>query len=314
MAFLTIISHSNSISVGISSDQGFQTARIPLMTDETELVPTIAHLFPDALTEAQLEAVVIAGDFPPYISPTRLQHELQTLFEVPTCILNDILFESVLEEAHLTGFSAMPRTLRGPKLELCYAAGLAAEELKIPLNTSRFVVTYLGDAISTAAVAGGRIIDMSAWYDEGPFGVRSSGGLPFAALLELCASAPSRQDALQEVTEKSGLQGYLGVDSISQAEELALQKHEADLIYSAFVYQLAKEIGAYRAVLQGKLDALVLTGPSLPVNGLKGLSAYFGSSVLLLYPGDLSLRAAVHFGRELINSRKGNHHGLCQTP
>lgn len=314
MAILAVISQSTAVFIGLSHDQNFKTTSIPLDADGTQLVPKIAEFIHDASTEAQLQAVVIAGDFPPHISPTSLQHNLQTRLSVPCCILNDNLFEVILEEAHYTGFSAMPRTFKGPKLELCYAAALAAEELQIHPEDSSFVVAYLGDAISTAAVAGGRIIDMSVWYDEGPFAVHSSGGLPFAALLQLCASASNRHEVLKEVSEQGGLKGYLGVESLSEAEELALKNHEADLIYSAFVYQLAKEIGAYRAVLKGKFDALVLTGPMLPVNGLKGLSAYFGNAVLLYYPGDLSLQAAVHFGQRLINSRKGNHHGLCQTP
>ena len=313
MAILAVISQSTAVFIGLSHDQNFKTTSIPLDADGTQLVPKIAEFIHAALQPKHSfrlwssPAISLHTSLRPVSSTT-----FKNVLSVPCCILNDNLFEVILEEAHYTGFSAMPRTFKGPKLELCYAAALAAEELQIHPENSSFVVAYLGDAISTAAVAGGRIIDMSVWYDEGPFAVHSSGGLPFAALLQLCASASNRHEVLKEVSEQGGLKGYLGVESLSEAEELALKNHEADLIYSAFVYQLAKEIGAYRAVLKGKFDALVLTGPMLPVNGLKGLSVVLRKCRPALLSRRLSLQAAVHFGQRLINSRRGITMGFAK--
>ncbi len=117
---------------------------------------------------------------------------------------------------------------------------------------------------------------------------------------------------MREVTQRSGFKGYLGVESLAEAEALAWHRHDADLIYSAFVYQIAKEIGAYGAVLKGRHSGVVLTGPLLPVNGLRGLSAYLGDVPLLSFPGDFTVQAVLSLGQEFSTSGKGlEADGFC---
>jgi butyrate kinase len=57
------------------------------------------------------------------------------------------------------------------------------------------------------------------------------------------------------------LLAYLGTSDMSQVETRIRQGHEkARLLLQAMAYQIAKDIGAMSTVLNGNVDAIVLTG------------------------------------------------------
>ena len=66
---------------------------------------------------------------------------------------------------------------------------------------------------------------------------------------------------MKKLVGQGGLVGYLGTnDAVEVEQRIANGDDEAKLIYEAMAYQVAKEIGAASAVLNGKIDAIVLTG------------------------------------------------------
>ncbi len=98
--------------------------------------------------------------------------------------------------------------------------------------------------------------------EEGPFGPDRTGGLPVRALIKLCYSG---QFAQKEIDHKlfgdGGLYAYLGTRDLMEVERawmLVITKRR--WCWNAMVYQIAKEAGAMAAVLEGKVDALLLTG------------------------------------------------------
>ena len=61
--------------------------------------------------------------------------------------------------------------------------------------------------------------------------------------------------------KKGGLLAYLGTDNVYEIiKRIDNGDEEAKLIFDAFIYQIAKEIGAYSTVLYGKVDTIVITG------------------------------------------------------
>lgn len=60
---------------------------------------------------------------------------------------------------------------------------------------------------------------------------------------------------------QGGLVGYLGTnDAVLVEKRIQKGDQEAKLIYDAMAYQVAREIGSASAVLEGKVDAIILTG------------------------------------------------------
>jgi len=60
---------------------------------------------------------------------------------------------------------------------------------------------------------------------------------------------------------KGGMVAYLGTNDMRVAKQMAKEGDQfADLVIKAMAYQIAKEIGLIATVLEGNVDAIVLTG------------------------------------------------------
>jgi butyrate kinase len=86
--------------------------------------------------------------------------------------------------------------------------------------------------------------------------------VPCIALAKLCFSGKYEQ---REVTKtlrgRGGLTAYLQTNSTIEVESIIKNGDtQAELIYQAMAYQIAKGIGELATVLNGKIDRVVLTG------------------------------------------------------
>ena len=63
------------------------------------------------------------------------------------------------------------------------------------------------------------------------------------------------------IVGNGGFNAYLGTNDARDVDKMCLAGDEkAILVRNAFIYQLAKNIGAMSAVLEGKVDQIILTG------------------------------------------------------
>jgi len=117
--------------------------------------------------------------------------------------------------------------------------------------------------ISVAAHRNGRVVDVNNAYDgDGPFSIKRSGSLPVGDLLRLAFSGKYTQEEIYRmVSKEGGYAAYLGTSDINAIDALMEKGDEKALFISdACAYQVSKEIGAMYAVLEGKVDAIILTG------------------------------------------------------
>lgn len=64
-----------------------------------------------------------------------------------------------------------------------------------------------------------------------------------------------------KIDGESGFVGYLGINDMRDVKERIKKGDEkAALVYRAMALQVAKEIASYSATLEGKVDAIILTG------------------------------------------------------
>lgn len=125
------------------------------------------------------------------------------------------------------------------------------------------VVHAGGGGISVGAHKNGRVVDTNQAFDgDGPFSIERAGTLPAGDLVKLCFSSRySEKEVMEMITAKGGLYGYLGTTSLSTIEKrIAEGDEKAAFIMYAMAYQLAKEIGGMCTVLDGKPDAIILSG------------------------------------------------------
>jgi len=125
------------------------------------------------------------------------------------------------------------------------------------------IVAHLGGGISVGLHHQGRVIDVNnALCGEGPFSPNRAGGLPTFDLVKLCYSGKyTYEEMRQKLLKYGGLNAYLGTTDIRKVEEMIDKGDErAGLIYEAMIYQVAKQIGSLAPVVNGKIDAIILTG------------------------------------------------------
>ena len=194
----------------------------------------------------------------------------------------------------ISGVPGIERASRQHTLNIRAVAKHAAKELGKQFHECCFAVAHLGSGISIVSIVEGRIADATdAQMGEGPFSVNRAGALPLRGLMKLCYSKPE-PEVKTILTKESGFQGYIGTSDFREVERrIGDGDRGAKLIYDAMVYQIAKNIGAYWAVLRGAGDAILLTGGMMKSARLtRDLLEYVSPlGRTLVYPGEEEMSA-----------------------
>jgi len=117
--------------------------------------------------------------------------------------------------------------------------------------------------ISVAAHRKGKVVDVNNAFDgDGPFSIKRSGSIPVGDLVRLAFSGKYNEHKLiRLLTKEGGYAAYLGTGNLHEIDALmASGDKKALFISDACAYQVSKEIGAMYAVLEGDVDAIILTG------------------------------------------------------
>ncbi len=165
--------------------------------------------------------------------------------------------------AKLTGIPGIERRSVFHALNQKAVARRCAKDMGLPYENARFIVAHMGGGITVGAHRYGRVIDVNdALAGEGPFTPERSGGVPAVALIRMCYSgAFTEQEMVDRVSRAGGMQAYLGTNDLRKCERLIKEGDAyAALVLESMAYQVSKEIGAMVAVLEGRVDAIILTG------------------------------------------------------
>jgi butyrate kinase len=235
-----------------------------------------------------------------------IAREFAKRWNVPAFVVDPVTVDNFTDVARISGVPEIQRKCRSHALNIRSCAHLAAAHFGKPIGATRFIVAHLGGGISIAAVDGGRIIDVNdGLLGMGPFSPERAGALPLEGLIDLATSgAISKNDLKAKLSKKSGMVGYLGTNNLKEVEErIAHGDETAELIYRAMVYQIAKEIGVCAMVLQGKFDAVVVTGglaySKRLMPDLRTYANWLGD--MLVYPGERELEALAAGAYRVLN-------------
>ncbi|MGW8265546.1 MAG: butyrate kinase [Longimicrobiales bacterium] len=182
--------------------------------------------------------------------------------EIPAFVVDPVSTDEFLELARFSGLREISRKSLSHALSIHALVREVCRRDGRPLGGSAFVVAHLGGGISVCPVRDGRILDANNANSGGPFSPSRAGGLPTQELLELACSGRYSLEQLRSLTLKDGgLKSYLGTDDAREVEARIREgDEEAGKVFEAMAYQIAKEIGAMATVLEGRVDAVLLTG------------------------------------------------------
>ncbi len=219
-----------------------------------------------------------------------LAYDLAAKYNCPSFIVDAVSVDEFEPLAYYSGHPKIKRRSLSHTLNIHAAARRATDELGLELTSSSFVIAHLGGGISIAPVRGGKIIDVNDASSDGPFSPERTGGLPLQPFISLCFSGEYKENDLRKlVMGKGGLVAYLGTNSVVEVEKrIAAGDKNAQEVYRAMAYQIAKEIGAMATVLNGNINAIIIAGG---MANSKMLLAWIEERVrfiapILIYPGE----------------------------
>lgn len=234
-----------------------------------------------------------------------IAHEIAAGLNIPAYIVDPVVVDEMLDIARFSGMAEIERKSIFHALNQKAVARRAAKELGEKYENLNIIVAHLGGGISVGAHRQGKVIDVNNALDgEGPFSPERAGGLPVGDVVKMCFSGQYSWDDMKKLLKgKGGLMAYLETNDGREVEKRIKEgDQEAELIYHAMAYQVAKEIGGCAAVLQGKVDGIVLTGGiaydktfvSWITEGISFISKVF------VYPGEDEMSALSEGGLRVL--------------
>ena len=191
-----------------------------------------------------------------------IAHEIGEEFGIPAFVVDPPVVDELSEVARFSGHPAIIRASKFHALNQKAVAKRYAKESGIPYNELNLIVCHMGGGVSVGAHDHGLIVDTQNALDgDGPFSPERSGSLPSGQLVELCFSGDYTKEEIKKMLAgRGGIVAYTGTTSMIDIAEKAETDEYTARVLGAFHYQIAKEIGAMAAVLNGKVDRIILTG------------------------------------------------------
>lgn len=253
------------------------------------------------------------GQHPTNLGPL-IAYELAQHAGIRAVIVDSPSIDEYQPLARVSGIPEIERKSAFHALNQKAAARKAAEELGIPYEDTKMIVAHLGGGITIGTHLKGRVIDSTIGVGEGPMTPERAGTLPIMDLLQLLESGEfSLAELRRRLTSAGGLLAYLGTNVVSQVEDEIRQGNKrAALILEATAYQIAKDIGAMSTVLEGQVDAIVLTGGlancAILIDWITKRVAFIAP--VKVYPGESEMLALVQGALRVLSGIESIRHYL----
>ncbi len=210
-------------------------------------------------------------------------------------VVDPVSVDELSEKARISGLAMADRRSLSHALNTKAVAKRYAREQDKAYADLRLVIAHLGSGISVSAHEQGRMVDVNWAGQEGPFSTERCGGLQWSSVLGLSFSGKYTQDELYNAFfREGGIYSYLGTKDLREVERrIGSGDRRAALIFEAMAYQIAKEIGAMAAALDGRVDAILLTGGMARSEKLieQLRAAIEWIAPVIVYPGEDELQA-----------------------
>lgn len=150
-----------------------------------------------------------------------------------------------------------------------YVARQAAQELNSKHVKPTLITIHLGGGCSITAIKQGKPIETSMGYtpNEGLVMMSRVGDIDSNLVLDLVERLPgeinrAKIDAVRDLLNRqSGIKAIAGyTDFLELLRDASAGKKNASFAFELFIHRIVKYIGAYHLLLDGKTEAVVLTG------------------------------------------------------
>ena len=224
----------------------------------------------------------------------------------PAYTLNPTNVDEYCDYARLTGIRGLYRVSHSHVLNQKAVADAYARSLGGRYEDYRFIVGHIDGGITVSAHDHGRMVDGNMGADgEGAFTPTRIGSVPVLQLLDYI-EAHSVEEVRLMCSRAGGFVSLFGTadsDVIHGKAEAGDAK--ARLVWDTMIYQICKMIGAMAAVLEGKVDAILLTGGLMRFDDItQGVERRCGwIAPIRVYPGEMEQEALAYGALDALRGR-----------
>ncbi|MDR2892686.1 MAG: butyrate kinase [Deltaproteobacteria bacterium] len=225
-------------------------------------------------------------------------------------IYDAVSVDEMIPLVRIVGLKAMKRLSMGHMLNMRAAAIKFCKDSNLDYYSKNILVCHMGGGSSLSLHAKGRVIDMIT-DDEGPFAPERAGGLPGYQLVHMCFnSGADEKEMISRIQGKGGLVDMLGTADAREVEKLIADGDEnAKLIYEAMALAIAKNLAKLAVVVDGQIDAIILTGG---VSYSKMLTNWVEQRVKFIapvhvLPGENEMKALAEGGYRVLSGEEKAH-------
>ncbi len=212
-------------------------------------------------------------------------------------IMDPVCVDELADIARVSGHPLLERVSWFHALNQKKAARKAAGELGKKYEEANIVVAHMGGGISVGIHHRGRVEDVNnAALGEGPFTPERTGGLAAGSFLRYVFEKNlDFEKSFKMILGEGGLVAYFGTTDFGRLMERYREgEGKVRLVIDAMAYQIASEIAAKSVLVNGRVDALVLTGGLAHDDDFKDLireRVGFIFPKIFVYPGENELEA-----------------------
>ncbi len=225
--------------------------------------------------------------------------------DIPAYIYDAVSVDELTDIARLSGAKAYPRVSFSHALNTRAVAMEFCNDNNIDYYNSNIIVAHLGGGISLNFQKNGHLVDIVS-SDEGPFSTNRAGAIPVFGCIKIAKEGG--HEALQAYEDSiGGLVSYLDTNDAREVEKMISEGNkEAETVYKAMAYQIARSIGSLAVIEQGKLDGILLTGGMSHSKLLTGWVKEYVSFLapVYIYPGEFEMRSLAHGGYRVMNGEE----------
>lgn len=175
--------------------------------------------------------------------------------------VDPIVVDELENVARITGVKGIYRTSATHALNQKATAREHAKKLGRKYEDLNLIVCHIDGGITITAHKKGKMVDTNDGSGgDGPMTPTRMGTMAVTDVVRLLFDTP-KEEMRKLCSAAGGLSSWFGTSNADTVHQMVDEGDEkATLIWSAISYQISKSIGAMAAVLQGKVDGIVLTG------------------------------------------------------
>ena len=237
-----------------------------------------------------------------------LAYDLGQAYGKPMYTVDPTNVDELWDYARPTGIAGVYRRAQTHVLNQKGIARRHAASLGRAYEKLNLILCHIDGGITVTAHRLGKMVDSTEGAGgDGPFTPTRLGSIPVMEVLQYLDAGHTTGQVRSMLSRSGGFVSHFGTSDADKIHALVESGDpKATLIWNTMIYQLCKSIGAAAAVLEGKVDGILLTGGLVRfgdiVSGVEQRCGWIAP--VTVYPGECEQEAMAEAVLEVLRGRK----------